>query len=869
MAVNSNLLRLFSNGESFLDNSGKPLVGEIEVFDKDQMGIPCQIYDVNGNYIANPQPTTDTGRPVQNIYLENKKSYIINFYKYISESNSDREFQYSVELPKNIFVFDYGDDSDSQAVWYFDNISQMTSEINAYEVGKIYGLKGYYEAGDKDIVYYRCVDYIGGDNGGSNITVYDSTTESEKTMLLIPPSEKYFDVRHFGIFPYPNETVNLSQLQNCDTYCYQYGYVMSFVPNGDNAIFFIENANTTLQSEIYGNNGTGLAFTNSTVNLTIDDCFINIIDAGGGNNINLYGNTIHQSNIMGIHTGIQIHPSINYIVDNYSPEKIVAKNVNLIITTDSTENVYDIDNCKIYSEGKINLSKANTIKNCYIKQSYFSNISENNIKNQTLSGNTTNKSDWFSSYHWLAFLIVGKQQEIDLNGAVSIGGYTLDIDVNTVIKNGTLSNGTITYPQGQFTMENVTCNSNALIKPYTVIKTTSNNYNVILNGCTFNSGNLSQFICRTFVASNCNFLGAGTGTQYGLNIDCEYVKAVNCTFYCDVFTCSYIHGTSGYVAFFSNNNFHSNLYIRPGTSTSSAYINADWGTNYNMWNYGGIIQNNNFYEANDSAGHIRIYQITWNNQTVPNQTGYITELLQINDNIIISNIKQTPLDTDRKWNWIQWPERPDPTNPATGILYQNTGAYSYKNNKGDFSFKYKIFKNCKTRKYDAAIEYDYKVNELICSKQIRSDQSNAWLWKSPLYPFIFSFGENKSRRIIKYKVKMDSWYCDNSQLDNAAWNLTHEHVLYNTDFERYIWSTTDATVGQLHYIKGVGNMNYKFAPPEKTYEGEIVRNYIGVSSTGEAITILTYNTDNGYPSTWGNQPDADCYHSVILSVEEL
>ncbi len=894
--INPNLLRLFSNGESFLDNSGKPLVGEIEVFDKDQMGRPCQIYDVNGNYISNPQPTTDIGRPVQNIYLENKKSYIINFYKYIGESRFDREFQYSVELPKNIFVVDYGEDIDSQAVWYFDTMDKMTAEGQHYEVGRIYGLKGYYEAGDKDIVYYRCEDYVGGDDGGSNISVYDISDEVMKTMRLIPPSEKYFDVRHFGVFPYPNETVNLSQLQRCDTYCYENGYVMSFVPNDDNAIYFIENANTTLQSEIYGTSQTLLSFSNSTVNLTLDDCFVNI--SNNNSTINVYGYTLHQSNNANNNQNTKLNPSINYIVDKYTPNKIEAKNVNLIITTDSIENVYDIDNCKIYSENKINLGKANTIKNCYIKQSYFTNLSENNIKNQTLSGNTTNKSDWFLSYYWIAFLIVGKQQIIDLNGDVSLGGYTLDIDVDTVIRNGTLSNGNITYPQGQFTMENVTCNSNAIIRPYTELYNLNNGYNVYLNNCKFQSP--CQFKCRTLIANNCVF---GSGCY----IDCMYVNVVNNTFKCDVSTASYV-SNNNLIASLSNNIFeYSNLYIRPGTEASSGYISEDWNESKTMWNYGCTIINNTFKEGgNGQTGHIIIYPQVWyrtgrnyEDTIIADQTGYICKELNISNNNVVTNFTPSHWDLNKPFYFVQWPDRPTPGDPSTGKLYKYTGAYTYKNNTGDCFDNLKILNLLTRRSTDGNVNNP----EIVVSKgtwggSVAGTYCYYKVAKIPLEVFIFSFGEERSKREIKYKFNVDSKYLDYeipSQLIES-WYLSDTYVIENANNykKQLMWykkNLYEDVEGSAQYLKGIGSMTYTYIQggqtktetqniesPKNIFISTNVPQYLGsdayiTDNTASSMIAYfppicaTYEVTDGYPATTGH--DQDPYHWVIIRFEEL
>ena len=870
MAINPNLLRLFSNGESFLDNDGKPLVGNVAFYDRDNPGRTCRIYDKNGTTIQNPMPTTDTGRLQQDVYLENDRAYLIEFAKYIPELPAYL-FQFSIELPKNIFVFKYEDSIANRAVFYFDNVDQMTNETSDWQNGKIYGLKGYYNAGDKDVVYYMCQDYTGENDGGSTFTVYDQSTETQKTLRLIAPANKYFDVKHYGVFPTYSSYLNVSQLQACDTYCYNNGYTMAFTPTYNTAGsmylrgYYIRNANLSLRSDIWGTAETSLHFENSTATLNLDDC--KMVIHADSSTITLNGETIHQTNVhSGDESRITVNPTINYIVDKYSASKITAKNVNLIIITDSTDNVYDIDNCKIYSNAKINLAKHNYIQNSYIRQSFFYNITQSNIKNQTLSGNTTNKSDWSASYYWIAFLIVGKQQEIDLEGSVGLGGYTLDIDVDTVIKNGSLSNGTITFSQGLFTMENVTCSSSALIKTYTTIKTTGNGYNVILTGCTFEQGNLSQFVCRTLKATNCDFLSAGTGTPYGLNIDCEYINAVNCNFYCDVFACSYIDSTK-YTSYFSNNNFRSNLYIRPGTATSSAYISSDWSLSNQMWNYGCTIMNNNFYEANDSAGHIRIYQITWDNQTVPNQTGYITSLLQINNNNIISNIVQKPTDNNRAWNWIQWPERPTPGNPATGVLYKWTGAYSYKNNKGDFAFKYKIFKHCETRKWVSGVEYN--VNDLVCSKFVHTGLANVYLWKSPLYPFIFCFDEEKSKRILKYKVTMDSWYSNTlGNNDAAMWANIHKYGSYeNGSFVQYIWNTYDHTNAQMQYLKGVGNYDYRQDPPYVIYEGEMVHPYIGIANDGKGISIPCYNNSDGYPAIHDTPEDTNGYHNAILSVE--
>lgn len=867
MAINPNLLRLFSNGESFLDNDGKPLVGNVSFYDRDNPGRTCRIYDKNGTTIQNPMPTTDTGRLEQDVYLENDKAYLIEFAKYIPELPAYL-FQFSIELPKNIFVFQYEDEIANRAVFYFDNVDQMTNETSDWQNGKIYGLKGYYNAGDKDVVYYMCQDYTGENDGGSTFTVFDQSSETQKTLRLISPSDKYFDVKHFGVFPTYSSYLNVSQLQACDTYCYNNGYTMAFTPTYNAAgtmylsDYYIRNSNLSLRSYIWGTAETSLQFENSTATLNLDDCKM-VIHAFNNSTITLNGETIHQTNVhSGDENSITVNPTINYIVDKYSASKITAKNVNLIIITNSTDNVYDIDNCKIYSNAKINLAKNNTIKNSYIRQSFFYNITQANIKKQTLSGNTTNKSDWSASYYWIAFLIVGKQQEIDLEGSVGLGGYSLDIDVDTVIKNGSLSNGTITFSQGLFTMENVTCSSSALIKTYTTIKTTSNGYNVILTGCTFEQGNKSQFICRTLKATNCDFLSAGTGTPYGLNIDCEYIKAVNCNFYCDVFACSYIASTK-YESYFSNNNFHSNLYIRPGTATSSAYISADWSLSYQMWNYGCTIMNNNFYEAADSAGHIRIYQITWDNQTVPNQTGYITELLQINNNNIISNIVQKPTDSNRAWNWIQWPERPTPSNPATGVLYKWTGAYSYKNNKGDFAFKYKIFQNCETRSFVSGVEYN--VNDLVCSKMFRSDKASAWLWSSPLYPFIFCFEEEKSKRRIKYRVYMDSWYLNVNDSNDVSWDVTHIHINNNIVYE---WSQNHYESGNMVFLKGIGDANLiSGAPLTYDYEGEIQVPYFGTPNVNPWPTIFTYNNSDGYPHLHDTPEDTEGYHDVILTVE--
>ena len=339
--MNTNNLRLFSAGWSFIDNNGKPLLGEVSFYDKDDTTQPCDVYDSEGTVIANPIQTTDTGRTVQPVYLENDKIYTVFFYKY---TEGNKELQYSVEIPKNTFVFDFGSDTQTQLV-YFPNVATMTSSHYPWREDNIYGLLGYYESGDTDVVFYKAKKRTNGDpnpNGGSVLVGYDTDGNAYTLLLNSNYNTPYFDVRHFGIVPSMHNEVNNSSLALCDSYCHDNGYIMSFTKNGNDSVYTFRNLQYTFLSTIYATSDITLYFVNSNIpRLELDNCHPVIsADNETSGQVMVYADELWLSTKGS--ENVILNPSIVYYIDaEWSQQEITAKNCKIIIQ-DNYNNTYII-----------------------------------------------------------------------------------------------------------------------------------------------------------------------------------------------------------------------------------------------------------------------------------------------------------------------------------------------------------------------------------------------------------------------------------------------------------------------------------------------------------------------------------------------
>lgn len=232
---------------SYLDNLGAPLVGRARFYNSD--GSPAVVYAwdnstqrfiENGNIVF----TNSSGQLEPQVFLDNH-DYLIVFDKYIGagtmseddDSESWEEQGSAIDKFNTIGIELSG--GAIRAVSTIDDLRQ-TEGLAAFEVIE---LMGYYESGDKPIVYYKWNPFIStDDNGGSIIKVAD--VAAGRWELVSCP--EYLDVRHFGAFPMQGIEENADQrydLTNAYTYAHSQGCGVYFWADATHAYYDISGAN--------------------------------------------------------------------------------------------------------------------------------------------------------------------------------------------------------------------------------------------------------------------------------------------------------------------------------------------------------------------------------------------------------------------------------------------------------------------------------------------------------------------------------------------------------------------------------------------------------------------------------------------------
>lgn len=195
-------MRQFDNRNSYFDNENKPLIGRVKFCKLDTTELE-DIYNSDGNALANPVFTNTLGQLQYQVFLKDHTDYTIVFEKYIgngtfTEDNdiSNWLFQYSCD---NIYdIYGITVDCDGvQAVNTIQDLIDFDPRTLANDRNYIQVL-GYDELGDCEPVYYRWHSTSSENtNGGS---IIQSSVLNYGRWKLVNTFLEYFDVRHFGVF---------------------------------------------------------------------------------------------------------------------------------------------------------------------------------------------------------------------------------------------------------------------------------------------------------------------------------------------------------------------------------------------------------------------------------------------------------------------------------------------------------------------------------------------------------------------------------------------------------------------------------------------------------------------------------------------
>lgn len=744
-------LRIFSAGWSFIDNDGNPLVGEIEFYDNDDLSQPCEIYNWAGLPIENPAHTTSSGRLWNPVYLENDKIYRVYYYKY---TPGGRELQYSVTIPKNIFVFPEVDPSAQNNVTYISSASVFNTISGIpWQDGHVYGLLGYNKPGDTEVVYYNCKKRTENDpqeNGGSVFVAIGEDPEDPDdmyTMTLIPTDSKYFDVKHFGVMPSLVNKVNLGQLTNCNAYCQANGLTMNFAPlyDVDNNLYIrqynFENCNYTFTSLVYGEESTSLSFVNSNVTMTFDDCKPHVI-ADQNSSIVVKGERLYNSSVTsGSESSISLQPTRTLIIDAYSDSVIYANNCDVIIEVKGI-NSYNLQNCQIFSDAKIDGSLYHTFNNCTLKYAMFYNNSNayDFVDKLSLYGNTYDEA-WPGAYQMYMKAKDNSVKTIDLNNIIFSNidsRFRLNFYSSKILKNVTLRS-TLYYKTAygaNITLENVTCGTGGSVQADSSDRNPNSNFvgltvrnstligNMYVRDCLFENSTLtgSSFI-------NCLRTGIFSNSIFEKDTLLE----------------------TGYDSRLYNNIIKSHVDIWPSYSNTTDY-GDEWGGEYTSPSYSCDIMNNTFDCAGTLDHGFVYFMRTKSDETVlPEYGTYVSKKVRIANNVVVElpgtgNTSRNPASSDISITTDRF-VRFDHTR-----ILAYSGAYIYSNNTGDG------FSSSQDGYFPVVRKSDAITSKVPVISFLGNDETYGTVVALYMFAsqFMFCFGEQYSKRMWNAHITVRS-----------------------------------------------------------------------------------------------------------------
>lgn len=364
------IFRNFDNWDVYFDTDRKLLHGCVQFLLKDGSTV-ANIYDSDETAIANPQITDVLGRTAQQVFVN--ASVRAYFYKYIGQGTLSEEQSIGIDVTDvTKWVLQYTVESenidekevDGESAMGVANMDNLRA-LDPYEVPEVDGarivcLYGYYEAGDKEAVYYVWEEESEQpDNNGSVIQSNESLTGRWR---MVQPTE-HCDSRHFGIFPQDSADVNIDQgtdiIQLID-YCNLCGIRPFFNGSTDYPYFIYNSINVNSRNPIDVSNGT--VFVDKGNSYMYGNFDINTGFQFKNGNTNIRSKDVRTSWNFKTCTGYE-----NVIIDSTTTQNSF-QNANVTVTYGTSNKTFT--NCVISSDHKLG---NNTFSKCRLTGAMIAN----------------------------------------------------------------------------------------------------------------------------------------------------------------------------------------------------------------------------------------------------------------------------------------------------------------------------------------------------------------------------------------------------------------------------------------------------------------------------------------------------------------
>lgn len=513
-------MRNFDLLDVYFDKQGNPLHGKVLFTERATTGgsLPSlkNVYDSNGNAIANPVYTGLDGRLSKQVFLGDG-DYSVWMYQYVGDGTMETDDNLeNFELVDTFIVSNVYEDIqlvlDNSKVFCVDSIAALRSLDPALVSGsvKVVLVKGYSAAGDKKPVFYKS-SLSGTDNGGS--IIQSSSDTSVRWVLL--DGGKYVDVRDFGVFPDKGDDTLIGQIVNAIAYANTSGKDILFPRGG----YKFNGGNINIVGSLLVNDGVSFTGKNGTStsisckNVNGGNASLSLNSEGTGS-IALTSDTARTSWMNGtcsVNARYELHIDKDVAIGNGtigSPSKVY-------VDVPCTMQKYFKD-CEIVCNGKLSSNGIYTFVNTNFTDKFFV---DNVVGNVALSGVVLNANEFAN----VGTLIQRKGGIVDLQG-VDCGNLSLPNMSPFTLVNGKI--GTLTLTKTGSTAGNITlvnCDIGSIV-------CSSDWDSITLKGC--NVLNESTIVPKAIVAKGCSF---GADADIGTDDDAVLNATLDdCEILCDI-----------------------------------------------------------------------------------------------------------------------------------------------------------------------------------------------------------------------------------------------------------------------------------------------------------------------------------------------
>lgn len=438
------MFRNFDSRNRYYDLDGKVLHGCVQVMLKDGTTV-APIYDGDEVAIANPQLTDILGRTQHQVFVDS--DVIGYFYKYVGTGTlSDEEARgidtsdqskWSLQYTVENFMVDHLaiDGQSAMGVATMNRLRALDPDSVPLVDGiRIVCLHGYYEAGDKEPVWYVWEDESDApDDNGAVIKSDDNLTGR---WMLVQPTE-HCDSRHFGVMPQDSasaevdQSVSISQLFD---YCNRKSIKPYFNGSETNPYFVYD------QITVISRVGIDISDRTVFVDKRTSQMFGNIHVDGSFSFLN--GNTAVRSKTVYASWNASVMSGYEHVVLDASTPQTQFSNTTVKVTV-LTENK-SFTNCTIDAKGT--LGSGNSYDRCLLTGQMF-----NGVQWAAAVTNCTFDIDDFTNniQQWQHLAIVAGITNYDYrNHAIPLDRQVLEVAVlsDTVVSNF-IGNGVNTFPE--------------------------------------------------------------------------------------------------------------------------------------------------------------------------------------------------------------------------------------------------------------------------------------------------------------------------------------------------------------------------------------------------------------------------------------